>query len=76
MVELDPKRRAELGQYARLWILALPCAAAGSYVVSRTDSLVLGVLAFLVALAVLGPCLWVYERRRKRRGQDPAGRRP
>ena len=66
MVELDPKRRAELGQYARLWLLALPCAAAGSYVVWRTDDVALGVVAFLVALAVLGPFLWVYERRRKR----------
>lgn len=76
MVELDPKRRAELGQYARLWLLALPCAAAGAYVVSRTDDLFLGILAFLVALAVLGPVLWFYERRRKRRGQAPPSRRP
>lgn len=67
MVELDPKRRAELGQYARLWLLALPCAAAGSFVVWRTDDLVLGVVAFLIALAVLGPFLWVYEKRRRKR---------
>jgi Flp pilus assembly protein TadB len=67
MVELDPKRRDELGQTARLYLLGLPCAAAGSYVVWRTDDLVLGILAFLVALAVLGPVLWVYERRRRRR---------
>jgi hypothetical protein len=66
MVELDPKRRAELGQYARLWLLAVPCAATGAYVISRTDDLVLGILAFLVALAVLGPFLWLYERRRRR----------
>lgn len=65
MVELDPKRRAELGQYARLWILALPCAATGSYVQWRTDDVVLGVVAFLIALAVLGPILWLYERRRR-----------
>lgn len=76
MVKLDPKRRAELGQTARLWLLGLPCAAAGSYVVSRTDDIRLGIVAFLVALAVLGPFLWLYERRRKRRGQDPAARRP
>ena len=75
-MEIDPKRRAELGQYGRLWLLALPCAAAGAYVVSRTDDLVLGVLAFLVALAVLGPFLFVYERRRKRRDQAPPARRP
>ena len=67
MVELDPKRRRELAQYARLWLLALPCAAAGAYVVSRTDDLVLGVLAFLVTLAVLGPLLWLYERRHRSR---------
>ena len=76
MVELDPKRRTELGQTARLWLLGVPCAATGSYVVSRTDDIVLGVLAFLVALAVLGPFLWLYERRRRRRGQDPSARRP
>ena len=76
MVELDPKRRAELGQYARLWLLAVPCAAAGSYVMWRTDDLFLGVLAFLVALAVLGPVLWVYERRRKRAAPGPTRRGP
>lgn len=67
MVELDPKRRTELGQYARLWLLALPCAAAGSYVMWRTDDVFLGIVAFLIALAVLGPFLWVYERRHRAR---------
>lgn len=67
MVELDPKRRAELGQTARLWLLGLPCAASGSYVVWRTNEVGLGIVAFLIALAVLGPFLWVYERRRRRR---------
>ncbi len=76
MVELDPKRRAELGQYARLWLLALPCAAVGTYAISRTNDLFLGILAFLVALAVLGPFLWLYERRRKRRDRSSPPRRP
>jgi hypothetical protein len=76
MVELDPKRRAELGQYGRLWLLALPCAAVGAYAVSRTNDLAFGVLAFLVALAVLGPFLWVYERRRKRRARSSPDGRP
>jgi hypothetical protein len=67
MVELDPKRREELGQTARLWLLGLPCAAVGAYVVWRTDAVAPGILAFLVTLAVLGPFLWVYERRRRRR---------
>jgi len=67
MLELDPKRREELGQTARLWLLGLPCAAAGSYVVWRTDSVPSGILAFLIALVVLGPFLWVYERRRRHR---------
>ena len=66
MVELDPRRRTELGQYLRLWLLALPCAAVGAYVVWRTDAVAPGVAAFLVTLAVLGPFLWVYERRRRR----------
>lgn len=66
MVELDPKRRTELGQTARLWLLGVPCAAAGSSVMWRTNNVGLGIVAFLVALAVLGPFLWLYERRRKR----------
>jgi uncharacterized membrane protein YfcA len=76
MVELDPKRRTELGQYARLWLLAVPCAAVGAYVVSRTDDLFLAILAFLVALAVLGPFLWLYERRRKQRARSSPPPRP
>lgn len=66
MVQLDPKRRTELGQTARLWLLGLPCAAAGSYVLWRTNDVAFGIVAFLAALVVLGPFLWLYERRRRR----------
>ncbi|WP_375423677.1 hypothetical protein [uncultured Friedmanniella sp.] len=62
---LDPKTRRELGQTVRLWGMALICAVAGSVTVSVTDRLAPGVLAFLIALAVLGPLLLVYERRHR-----------
>jgi hypothetical protein len=64
-VALDPKVRRELGQTARLWGMALICAVAGSVTVSVTDRLVPGVVAFLIALAVLGPLLLAYERRHR-----------
>lgn len=62
---LDPKIRRELAQTGRLWGLALVCAVAGSVTVAVTDSLAPGVVAFLIALAVLGPLLLVYERRHR-----------
>ncbi len=65
LVALDPKIRRELGQTVRLWALALVCATAGSVTIAITDRLPPGVIAFLVALAVLGPLLLVYERRRR-----------
>jgi Flp pilus assembly protein TadB len=64
-VALDPKIRRELGQTVRLWGLALVCALAGSVTVSVTGRVAPGVVAFLVALAVLGPLLLVYERRHR-----------
>ncbi len=66
-MENDPGRRRELAQQGRLWALSLVCATVGALVVWRTDSVYVGVVAFLVALAVLGPVLYVYERRLRRR---------
>jgi hypothetical protein len=65
LVALDPKIRRELGQTVRLWAMALVCATAGSVTIAVTDRLAAGILAFLVALAVLGPLLLVYERRHR-----------
>jgi len=41
------------------------CASAGAVTVWATDSIGQGVLAFLVSLAILGPLLWLYEKRRR-----------
>ena len=65
-MELDPGRRRELAQQGRLWLLSLVCASVGAYVVWRTDSVYVGIVAFLVTFAVLGPFLWWYERRARR----------
>jgi hypothetical protein len=64
-VERDPELRAKLAKEGRLWALAAVCAAVGAATVAVTDAVPPGVLAFLVALAVLGPLLRHYERRRR-----------
>ena len=61
----EPSTRADLAKQARLWLLSLICASVGAFVVWRTGALVPGVGAFLITLAVLGPVLWAYERRRR-----------
>ncbi|HEU5484339.1 MAG TPA: hypothetical protein VFU98_05485 [Microlunatus sp.] len=61
---LEPRTRHELTKQARLWSLSLVCATVGAIVVWRTNALLPGIGAFLVTLAVLGPLLYVYERRR------------
>jgi Flp pilus assembly protein TadB len=80
---LDPDTRGQLQKTARLWVLSLVCASVGAYAVWRSNDLVVGVLAFLVALGVFGLPLWAYERARSRRdeqgppaaGRGPAGRK-
>ena len=72
-VPVDPDRRrnppantrAEIAKQVRLWLLTLICATAGAAVVWRTGAVLRGVSAFLITLAVLGPCLWAYERRKR-----------
>lgn len=61
----DPKLRKELLKSARLWALSALCALVGAIVISRTESIGLGVLAFVGALVALGPILMIYERRRR-----------
>jgi 4-amino-4-deoxy-L-arabinose transferase-like glycosyltransferase len=61
----EPGTRSDLAKQARLWLLSLICASVGAFVVWRTDALLPGVGAFLITLAVLGPALWAYERRRR-----------
>ncbi len=63
---LPADTRAQLAKQTRLWVLSLICATVGAVVVWRTDALLPGVSAFLITLAVLGPVLWAYERRRGR----------
>ncbi|GAA1432479.1 hypothetical protein GCM10009616_22030 [Microlunatus lacustris] len=64
-MERDPELRGKLAKEGRLWGLAAVCATVGAVTVALTDSVPPGVLAFLVALAVLGPLLRRYEKRRR-----------
>jgi hypothetical protein len=66
-MDIDPDIRRQLHQQARLWALSLVCATVGALVIWRTGHLGPGILAFLAALAVLGPVLWAYERRSRTR---------
>ena len=61
----DPDTRRQLAKQVRLWLLSLVCATIGATVVWRTDDLMLGVLAFLASVAVLGSLLWAYEKSRR-----------
>ena len=63
MVERDPEMKQELLKTARLWLLSLVCASVGAATIWATTSLAIGVLAFLASVVVLGPLLWLYERR-------------
>ena len=64
-MERDPELRAKLAKEGRLWALALVCATVGAITVALTDDVLPGVLAFLVTVAVLGPLLRRYEKRRR-----------
>ena len=69
----EPRRRSssadgvrrDLAKQGRLWALSLVCASVGAFVVWRTDELLPGIGAFLIALVVLGSGLYAYERRRR-----------
>ena len=65
-MERDPELHAKLAKEGRLWAMAAVCAAVGATTVALTDAIPPGVLAFLVALAVLGPLLRRYEKRHRR----------
>lgn len=65
-MERDPELRGKLAKEGRLWAMAAVCATAGAVTVAVTDAVPPGVLAFLVALAVLGPLLRLYEKRHRR----------
>lgn len=61
--------RAQLFQQARLWGMSLICAVVGTVAIVRTNSLLIGIYAFLLSLVILGPLLYLYEKRRKNRSQ-------
>lgn len=61
----DPELRRRLAKEGRLWALAFVCALAGAVTVAVTDAVPPGIVAFLVALVVLGPLLYLYERRHR-----------
>jgi hypothetical protein len=64
-VPTDPELRRKLAKEGRLWAMSLVCAVVGAVTVAVTESVPSGVLAFLSTLAVLGPALYLYERRRR-----------
>ena len=47
--------------------MSLVCAAAGAVAIQRTASLAIGVAVFLGCVVVLGPLLWIYEKKRRDR---------
>ena len=65
VADQDPELRQKLSKEGRLWLLSLVCASVGAVTVWATDSLGQGVFAFLVSVAILGPLLWLYEKRRR-----------
>lgn len=68
--------RRDVGKEARLWGMAVVCAAAGAIAVSITDSFWIGVLVFLAVLGICGPILFTYEKRKKARtagGESTSG---
>ena len=64
-MDRDPDLRTKLAKEGRLWAMAAVCATVGAVTVALTDRVPPGVLAFLITLAVLGPLLRLYERRRR-----------
>lgn len=70
---MDQDVRHQLARQGRLWLLSLVCATAGALAVWQTDSQAYGILAFLAAVAALGPILWAYERSR---GSHPRRKSP
>ena len=65
MVVEDPDTRQQLAKQGRLWLMSLVCAAAGAVTIQRTASLAIGVAVFLSCVLVLGPLLWIYEKKRR-----------
>ena len=61
----DPDTRRQVAKQGRLWLLSLICATVGAVTVWRTNSVLIGIFAFLICLVVLGPILYAYEKRRK-----------
>jgi Flp pilus assembly protein TadB len=62
----DPKTRRQLAQQGRLWLLSLVCATIATLVLTQTGSLRTAIVVFLGCVVVLGPLLWLYERRKRR----------
>ena len=64
---LPAGRRAEFAQQGRLWLLALISATTGAITVWRSGSVYTGTAAFVAVLVVLGPVLYIYEKKRAKR---------
>jgi hypothetical protein len=62
-----PETRRQLAKQGRLWLMSLVCAAAGALTIQRTASLAIGVAVFLGCVILIGPLLWIYEKKRRDR---------
>jgi uncharacterized membrane protein YoaK (UPF0700 family) len=67
VVVADPEIRRQLAKQGRLWLMSLVCATAGAVTIQWTASLAIGVAVFLACVVVLGPLLWIYEKKRHHR---------
>lgn len=66
VVALDPKIRTGLAKEGRLWLVAALCAVPGAAAAQKSGDWWTGAAVFAACFAVLGPLLWLYERRKKR----------
>ena len=62
-----PETRRQLAKQGRLWLMSLVCATAGAVTIQQTGSLAIGVAVFLTCVLVLGPLLWIYEKKHRDR---------
>lgn len=62
----ESNSRPAIGKEARLWGLAVVCAAAGAITVYLKNSFLPGLMVFVACLVVLGGGLYAYEKRHKK----------
>lgn len=68
---MDPKLKRAFAREGRLWGLGVACAIPGALAASHYQSWWAGFAFFLATFAILGPMLWIWERRRRARQHTP-----